>query len=416
MAASIPWSKRDTLAWEVLARRARGASPGLAPGYLEGVDSLEGLGPNLHGTSPPGVFVGRFGYPKVNVGPLVPPLHGDTTLLDLPEAWLDFGLADIVTFRWSLVRGLRRLPVETARDADRILASLQDLATARRPAEAEVAFTRSPRGGLVTDREVQPFGPSAPLRTLEIDAAPADVRLERVRSDGDLRAHDGILRLYGEGVEVSRIVRALSIGVLGLGDGRRLVPTRWSITAVDDTVGRSLLERVRDLPLLDGVRVHESWKLDNRFLVLLLPRPWSYELVEAWYPGTTWNPDGREVAIFGDGEGYGGRTAYASIGGCYYAARLAIAEALTRWRRQATALVLRETHPGHLLPLGVWNVRENVRNALRQPPRTFPGLPEALEFVFGRLAIPRDTWVHHSRLLPFLLHQRRLENFGGGGS
>src|SRR5207249_8313855 len=34
----------------------------------------------LDGASPPGVFVGRFGYPKVFVGPLVPPIHGDTQI------------------------------------------------------------------------------------------------------------------------------------------------------------------------------------------------------------------------------------------------------------------------------------------------------------------------------------------------
>ena len=39
---------------------------------------------DLDGSSPPGVFVGRFGYPKVYVGPLVPPVHGDTQILDAP--------------------------------------------------------------------------------------------------------------------------------------------------------------------------------------------------------------------------------------------------------------------------------------------------------------------------------------------
>src|SRR2546428_12160665 len=53
----------------------------------------------LDGSSPPGVFVGRFGYPKVFVGPLIPPVHGDTEILDTPEAWIGRTLEEIVGFR-----------------------------------------------------------------------------------------------------------------------------------------------------------------------------------------------------------------------------------------------------------------------------------------------------------------------------
>jgi len=208
-------------------------------------------------------------------------------------------------------------------------------------------------------------------------------------------------------------MRALSAGVLGLEDGRKLVPTRWSITAVDDALGLRLLEDVRALPPIDDFRVYESARLDNRFLVLLLPRVWSYELLEAWFPRTTWNPSTREIAMIGDSEGYRGRKAYASIRGCYYAARFAAAEALAREGRQATAIVLRETHPGHLLPLGVWNVRENVRRALRQPYVSFPDLTRALSYVGTRFEIPLEEWVRQSAVISFALRQRRLTDYSG---
>ncbi len=44
---------------------------------------------SISGTSPPSVFVGSYNYPKVFVGPMVPPIHGDTSLLDSPEKWKD---------------------------------------------------------------------------------------------------------------------------------------------------------------------------------------------------------------------------------------------------------------------------------------------------------------------------------------
>jgi hypothetical protein len=40
---------------------------------------------DINGVSPPSVFIGRIGYPHVYVGPLVPPVHEDTAIYDLPE-------------------------------------------------------------------------------------------------------------------------------------------------------------------------------------------------------------------------------------------------------------------------------------------------------------------------------------------
>src|SRR5438132_7595944 len=62
----------------------------------------------MDGSSPPGVFVGRFGYPKVYVGPLVPPVHGDTQILDDPAAWIGHSMEDIVQLRSQLIRGIDR--------------------------------------------------------------------------------------------------------------------------------------------------------------------------------------------------------------------------------------------------------------------------------------------------------------------
>src|SRR3989442_654371 len=167
---------------------------------------------------------------------------------------------------------------------------------------------------------------------------------------------------------------------------RRFVPTRWSITAVDDTIGKQLRDRVEAFPLINEIRVYESIGFDDRFLVVMIPRPWRYELIEAWYPNTLWNPLGRDIVMFGDHEGFDGRTTYASIGGCYYAARLAVGEALNRERRQAAAGIPRETHPGYIMPVGVWNVREHVREALRRPPQCFPSMAATLAYLQTRLA------------------------------
>ena len=53
----------------------------------------------IGGASPPSVFIGRYGYPKISIGPMIPPLMGDTSVIDTPEMWLDKSLDDIVDFR-----------------------------------------------------------------------------------------------------------------------------------------------------------------------------------------------------------------------------------------------------------------------------------------------------------------------------
>ena len=366
---------------------------------------------DLAGASPPGVFVGRIGYPKVFVGPLVPPVHGDTEVLDAPEQWLGRTMEDIVSFRSQLVRGMHRVHVMDVATGGRLVDLTRELALSTAATEVEVGFTKKPHGRVVLDDNVQPFGPSAPLRRLDVSTLKVDAKLDQATSDTDLLAREAVLGLYGDGVRVSKIQRAFSVGAFGLGKARKFVPTRWSITAVDDTIGKDLRDRVKSFPLVNEIRVFEAIGFDDRFLVIQVPRAWRYELIEAWYPNTVWNPLGRDIVIFGDHEGYEGRTTYASIGGCYYAARLAVGEALVRERRQAATVILRETHPGYIMPVGVWNVREHVREALRRPPRTFATMADAFAYLATRLDIPMSRYVTVSAVLKHVLHQRTFDDY-----
>jgi Uncharacterized conserved protein len=82
-----------------------------------------------------------------------------------------------------------------------------------------------------------------------------------------------------------------------------------------------------------------------------------------------------------DYEGYRRRKTYPEIGGCYYSSRLAAAEFLRSRRRQAVVILWREIYPGFDLPVGVWFVRENVRELFRGKPAEFDSLDQALASV-----------------------------------
>ena len=371
--------------------------------------------PNLNsehvdGSSPPGAFVGHVGYPKVYLGPLIPPTKGDTTILDTPELWLGKDIETIIDYRFSLIRGKSLVDVHDATDPTKYLLDLQDLALSSRSVEVDANFAKKPRMAVALSEETQPFGPSALIKDLRISPSTAERKLESVYYDDQL-AVEGIAQLYHEGVEVSRIQKILSLGMLGVQKQRKIVPTRWSITAVDDTLSKRVLTAVKRYPTIDKFQVYLYNYLDNVYAAILSPRNWEFEWIEAWFPGTAWNETGSVPAMMGDHEPYEGRTTYAAVGGCYYSCRLAAAEALQRQQRQAAALVLREIRPGYILPVGVWNVRESVRAALRTQPQIFDTFNAAFQFACQHLSIRPQIWIKNSILIRNEMFQPRLNQY-----
>ncbi len=364
----------------------------------------------LDGACPPSVFIGRMGYPDVSIGPMIPPYHGDTSLMDTPERWVGLPIDDIIDFRSNLVRGMHRVDVHDVENSNKLVTRTRDLALARNPPEVVAEFQRKPQGRMTVDDDVQPFGPSAPLNKFEVSNFRFDNRLEKAFFDTDLKAREAVISLYSDGTLLSQIQRAFSVGAFGIGKRRKFVPTRWSITAVDSNLGLHMLETTKTFPSINEFRVYETISLDNRWAILMMPTSWRYELIEAWYPNTAWNPHSDKIAIMSDSEFFDGRTTYASIGGCYYAARLAVNELLQKERRQAGVSIMREAHPGYILPVGVWNVRENVRSALRSSPKKFPTLKDALTHISTIMDIPISRWIRNSSILKDALFQKRIDD------
>ncbi len=366
----------------------------------------------IEGSSPPAVFVGRIGYPYVRAGPLIPSELGDTSLYDRPESWFGMGLEKILEFRLGLVRGTFPVNVRRPEKAGHLMESTLEMALSEIPVDSETKFKKKPRKIFLLDDEVQPMGPLAPLEHLKIYSIRSDPRMEKAFEDTDLKAQSAVIKLYKEGVEVSRIQRAFSVGAFGVKTQRRLVPTRWSITAVDDMIGVWLREMyVKEKPFLDEYRAYLLEAYGNKWAIVMFPGPWRYESIEAWYPGTTWNPDGMSIAFIADYEEHWGRKGYASMGGCYYAARLAVLERLNQEGRQATVLVLREIHKDSLLPLGVWLVRESVRAALKGRPVKSRDLDDIMRLVGSFLSIPLKHWRRISITLRDISKRQRLETY-----
>lgn len=361
-------------------------------------------GTTLYGATPPSAFVGQYGYPRVLAGPLVPPVDEDTALYDAEEQWLDRSLQEILTYRMSLVRGKRPTGVDVARHPDRRLEAVQEVALAAEPVYAEMELTRRPGLDIFFSPRGTPTGPSAPFEALRVTENPTvPRRVDYIVGDTDLKAAAGSWDLYEHGVGQRHLTRILSLGLLGQVQRRRLVPTEWSITAIDDILARGLRRRVVDHPPLGEIHVHGHAALANNVQVLLLPGPWMFEGLEGWV--------GHPAGVGADHEMAWGRKGYPrQLVGAYHAARLPVLEHLDGLRRQATAIAFLEVYP-EWIPLGVWRFREIAREALRRPPRRMAALDEALDLLRTRLQIPLTRWLERSALYAFTTRQRRLEDF-----
>jgi len=354
---------------------------------------------SISGSSPPSIFVGSYGYPKVGVGPMVPPVHGDTTLLDSPELWLGKTLEDIVNFRLSLVRGIEKLSIQNTQG--RFIENLHEVAMSSHSIDTDLQFHKTTLPVTTIDGESAPFGPVGDIKSAKFFGTRSDKSIERVYYDHDLKAQDAVLTLYNKGIDISKIQKCFSIGMLG--KKRKLVPTKWSITATDDIISKSLVSEILEFDLIDSCRIFSHDHLGNMFSVILFPHRWLFEMQEAWH-------DENKVGFGFDSEDARGIDHPPAIAGAYFAAKLGVAEYLVQKKLQAAVLVLREIRPEYAVPVGVWQIREAIRAAMKKEPYIAGNFGDSVNFASKRMSISKSEWLSRGRLLN-MLEQKSISEF-----
>lgn len=352
----------------------------------------------IDGSSPPSLFVGEYGYPHVRVGPMVPPYHGDTSILDNPELWLGKSLEEIVNYRINLLKGT--MIHNVSKISDRYIESLQDMALSKRAVDSTMTFEKIPSQYLnemvlsKSDLEEIPTIFSAPVSEFKIYPSTSDERIEKKYYDGDLLASDAVIELYENNVDITRIAKVLSIGMLGRKKNRKLVPTKWSITAADDIVSMNLLKKIKDNTVLDCYLVFDFNHLGNYYSIIFIPDDvWNFEMIESWI-----DTNG-SVHIGSDYESGKNIDHYPSIAGAYFAARLAAAEYLFKKRKKSSVLILRETHPEYFISLGVWQIREGIRESLKSKGKKFETFESALKYGVSKTSLSINEWIKNSSII-----------------
>ncbi len=370
---------------------------------------------NFVGTAP-SVFVGRYGYPNINLGILAPPdtVEKEGELYDAPKEWSKrgFRIQDILDFRSVLINSRTKASVKTAH---KYLEISQEVALASKPVDVEFFLQKKPTYQINMSNVETVLGAYAELKKAVLTSNPhVDLRVEKVVDDSDLKSVDALNILYKKGFNETFLARILSVGSLGVKAQRRLVPTRFSITAVDDQVGKGLIEEIKDYSQGDYM-IYFGGYLGNYYLVIFFPGIWGYELFEIYIPSTLLNPE-REIKFSTDYEFYGGRKTYAEqcVGG-YYASRLAILEKLKELKRQQTVLVLRFITDEYSTPLGVFVCREATRISLKNEALKFNSKESLLfyvkDFIYKRFKFDINKLLQKSVLLQQINQQKKLFDF-----
>jgi len=337
-------------------------------------------------SSPPSVFIGsKLKYPLVNVGILSPlERDEDAWIYDDAEFWAknNFGIRDVVTLRESLLNSRFQSKVTDSRsNTKKFVEIAQEIAMASKPVDLEIELKSKVGPGFKRDRVVVPQGMNAGLKKAKITSnVKIEPKLEKVMND-DIKAVEAVEFLYTNNFSEYTLSKILSVGVLGLKNNRKLVPTRWSITATDDMIGKKLLGKIRTYKWIENHEFFFGEFMGNCYLIMLFPNVFSYELFELYLPGSSWNPS-NEIKASTDMEDFYGRSSYASnTAGGYYAARLPILEYLEKQQRQASVLAIRIELPTYWAALGVWVVREATKKTMENKKLSFADKKEMLESV-----------------------------------
>jgi DNA repair protein NreA len=321
--------------------------------------------------STPNLFVGKYNYPNVNVGVLATEQY---TKNDDPKTWTaeQTPISQIMQYRSALVNStikgnIREFPAKYT-DMRELIAQ------ATKPVAVDVDLAKPPTFTIQYPTGTTPHGPSVELKHAEL------TENVHVPTDVDKIVHDELLatqqvNMLSSKHDVYYIQKLFAAGLLGI--DKKLVPTRWTITAVDDTLGKKHLEKIREFPVVNEPLAYTGGHYGNYYCILLLPAKWQYELFELYV-----GKQDMETKVWTDYESFKGRTSYAdsTVGG-YYAARVAITELLTNEKRQASVLAFRFVTDEYTNPLGVWVVREAVNIAMQSKPLRFSSNELALQYL-----------------------------------
>ncbi len=331
------------------------------------------------------LLVGEYGYPKVRYGPL----SAMSSYPWEPEKWarerLDF--ADILRFRMMTVYPFQRRQIYKPPD---IYDPLGETVASIKPIDVELYLKKPPKMRLRLDASIPPVGGSAPLKKIELGENPKIPKMVESVLSERMKAAKAVELLYRWGASIYYIEKIFSGGFLGIEERRRIVPTRWGITAVDSILGNAFLRDIKYSPSIGNAELYYWEYLGNKYYITLIPSDyWSMETLEFWLPNSVWVSGRGKPVIFPNHEDYTGKPA--KMDGGHFAIKISVLDYLRKTNRKAAVLAIRIITPKYIAPVGSWQIRESVKLALENKPVIKGDIDEIIDFISSRENVVRTT-------------------------
>ena len=231
------------------------------------------------GQTPPSIFVGSHKYPKVNTGILSPSTPTNSSqLMDKPQTWYkkNYNIRKIASLRTSLINSKKRTNVEKT---NKFTSKTQEIAMASKKVDIEVKLDKKPFSN-PTGGRVKPVSTTGDIKQFKLGENPSVERqIEKKFYDKEAKTETAIKELQNKETSNYKIQQAMSAGMLGHKEERKLVPTRWSITATDDHLGKNLRNQIKEQQEIGETQYFKNSYLGNNFHIFLIPGKWEYELI-----------------------------------------------------------------------------------------------------------------------------------------
>ena len=313
------------------------------------------------------------------------------SIYDHPEAWEGLNREAILSMRRHLYQFATNVDARNMQPRDTV-ESLQTIALSVTPVVLGVEVTSVPSRHLHTRGGLLPCSPTVQVKSLDVLSDPEISNVAKRITEKDIPASESIWSLLDYDYSLDRVVRLMSVGLLGKLANRRLVPMKSAYKAVIDSfISRAVMELV-EKPFADATKIHLANLFGDTFTIIMQPgeprvdyvrigqlggkisRGTSFEDLK--YPDTD-----TRTSVFADH------------------ARFSVYSDLVREKTSYHVTVFHSFQDQRNAILGPWIARAGVKRALESSPVFLDSKTNVRTILESVLRPGLDAWAHDTPLL-----------------
>lgn len=255
----------------------------------------------------------------------------------------------------------------------KIVEELRDIYKSKKAVEMQSTFEKELIfNKILTSKVSGVMGSQNELTKLEAQENTSTSNKIEKFTQNDIKAREAIISLYEKGINEHQIINLLALGSFGIDINRKLVPTKWAISAYDQTIEKYLHKKILNNNVINEYEIYHDLDKGNDFIIILIPDHFNAEIVETWDVSGLdqealsgkWKTNKKtiiEVDYVGNDNKL--KTKEPQTAGGFWATKSPIHRFLDERKKQASYISIRFID-NYEIPLGVVFVRECVRKAL----------------------------------------------------